>query len=479
MESFEDDGVFWLPGKETEQRTGRIKFDPAEGGTLTVMGGFGDLPEQFQGQEQSRRIFGIAGKRYLTLDGCINSNSTFEMPGIPRQTYYVGQIIAGHLFPSDEPLTFDKCAVTLDQLPAWVRRSGVQVKFETQTPELVSPDRLIIEYNQLQDEIVQVDDEELRLTTTWALTGDQITSTSLNQDTVLEIKYPTAQPLQSILSDIKRLQDLLTLATTAPTVPVEIALWREDLTVEYKPDSYRPQAMTYYAGQLAERARQADPQSKARVLFQFQDIGGLATIARWIKVARAYHTVVGSLLSIRYAAGLYVENQFNNVISAAESFHRLRFPNEVMPEEKFEKFLGEILDDVRKSRRSWVRSRLKYANEPRLSDRLREMAAHVDTGFAALYDEPSSWVTVVTEVRNRLTHHDKDRAVNFQQGDLLFLTESVFALVMLCLFRECAMDDKALTAIAESDSMRFLRGKLIEIIPRLLVQVQRKQSPGT
>jgi len=57
---------------------------------------------------------------------------------------------------------------------------------------------------------------------------------------------------------------------------------------------------------------------------------------------------------------------------------------------------------------------------------------------------------------------------------LYFLTESVFALVMLCLFRECDMDDKALTAIAGSDSIRFLRSKLTEVIPRLHEQVKRK-----
>lgn len=479
MESFEDDGVFWLPDKETERRTGRIKFDPAEGATLNIMGGFGDLTDQFNNQARLLRIHGIAGKRYLTLDNCMNSNSTFEMPGISQQTYWVGQIVAGHLFPDDEPLTFDKCAVTLDQLPAWVRRSGVQVKMETPTPELGPPDRIIIEYTQLQDETTQVDDEELKLSTSWALTGDRITTTALNQDTTLEITYPTARSLESILADIKYLQDLLTLATTVPTVPMEIALWREDIVVEYPfgaptPQEPRLQAMTYHASQLAERARQAEPQSKARVLFQFQDIGGLPTVARWIKVAREYHTVVGSLLSIRYAAGLYVENRFNNVISAAESFHRLRFSNDLRPKDEYKQFVHELVKLVPKEHRNWLGNQLQYSNEPRLRHRLSEMAEYAGAAFAALYDDPDAWVTVVTESRNRLTHHDEERAIDFRAGDLVFLTESIFTLVMLCLFRECAMDDKALTGISGSGSSQFLRGKLTEIVPRVLEQVKGK-----
>ncbi len=190
-------------------------------------------------------------------------------------------------------------------------------------------------------------------------------------------------------------------------------------------------------------------------------------------VARDYRTVLGSLLSIRYSAGLYVENRFNNVISAAESLHRLRFPNEVMPEDKFQQIINEILSDVRKSRQRWLKYKLKYTNEPRLWDRLDALVKYGGTAFAALYDDPEPWITVVTESRNRLTHHDKDRAIDFQSGDLPFLTESVFVLVMLCMFKECEVGDDVLTAIGQNGSIQFLRAKLVEIVPRLHAQVAK------
>ena len=46
----------------------------------------------------------------------------------------------------------------------------------------------------------------------------------------------------------------------------------------------------------------------------------------------------GFPLSIRFAAGLYVENRFNNVISAAQSYHRLRFSHEIRPKQEFKRF---------------------------------------------------------------------------------------------------------------------------------------------
>jgi hypothetical protein len=117
--------------------------------------------------------------------------------------------------------------------------------------------------------------------------------------------------------------------------------------------------MKYYAGQISERVRLDKPQSAGRILFQFADIGGLPTIARWVKVAREYQAVVGALLSIRYASGLYAENRFNNVISAAESFHRLRFSNEVRSKAEFRKLRRELVAAVSKEHQGWLSDQIR------------------------------------------------------------------------------------------------------------------------
>jgi ApeA N-terminal domain 1 len=475
MEPFENDGIFWRPGKDNEQLSGRLKFDPVEGATLSLIGGFGDIIDQFTEQSANIRIHGVAGKRYLTLDGCFNTKTEIEMPGTRRQDFYVGFIIAGHLFPDGEEFTFDEFSAGFDQLPTWVRRSGVNVTLEA-TEVTQIPDRIKIDFSQPPDETVQLDDVELRLTSTWGLRGDNITETRLIQDTQLAIKYATAQPLEIILADVKALQDLLTLTTTAPTVPTNIDLWRADITFEHMPGEDRPQRMSYYAGQVAERVRLREPQSPARILFQFQDIGGLPTIARWIEVAREYDAVVNSLLSIRYSAGLYVQNRFHNVVSAAESFHRLRFANEVMAQEDFEEFLQELIEAVPEQHRDWLGTQLQYSNEPRLRRRLKELTESVSEAFYTVCGNPDEWVTVVVESRNRLIHHDKDREIVFERGDLYFIAESVFVLVMLCLFRECEVNNATLAAIKSTGGIQFLRGKLGEIIPRLHAQIEHGKT---
>jgi hypothetical protein len=73
-----------------------------------------------------------------------------------------------------------------------------------------------------------------------------------------------------------------------------------------------------------------------------------------------------------------------------------------------------------------------------------------------------------------MTHHDKERQIAFKEGDLYFLAESVYLLVMLCLLRECGVNEDVLAEIGDSMSVQFLRRKSAEIIPRLYPQVVRR-----
>ena len=461
MEAFDDGGVFWLPGKNADQRTGRLTFDPAEGATLKIIGGFGEIHEQSNDHTRLRRLHGNAGRRNLTLDGCLYTGRDFEAPGVEHQIYYVSRVITDALFDEAEDLAFGKCLVTFDQLAHWIDRPGIKVSSPRQAPRLTfPPDRVTIEFEPPQDETATINDqEELRLTSRWTLGGDNITTTSLHQGTYLELRYPAPRSLDNVLGDVKYLQDLLTLATNAATAPLEITLWRA------------AKEMKYYGGQLTGRVRLDALQSAGRILFEFTDIGGLPAIARWVNIARKYQIVEGPLLSIRYASGLHIENQFNNVTSAAETFHRMRFPNQMRPKEEFRKFRRELIAAVPQENREWLNAQTQHANEPRLRDRLSEMAAYAGDPFTAVFDEPERWTRVISDVRNRLTHHDESRAIRFEPGDLYLLTESVFMLVILCLFRECQMDDRALSAIALSDGTKSLRNKLKPVVPRLHEQI--------
>lgn len=473
MKPFEGEGVFWLPNDDETQVAGKIAFDPVKGATLTLFGAFGNPYQQVAAGSPTFRIHGVAAKRYLTLEKCFLEDTSHEMPGITRQVFHVGAIITNHHFDENEALAFDEVSVTFDQLPQWIGRTGVTVDYNLRHGEQTAGE-IDIDFRQPDDEIVRLDDFELRLGSSWGLRGDHITETRLTQGTYLTLKYPTSQVLKVILDDLKALQDLLTLAVDAPVVAEEITLRRADVFYETGSDAGRPKSLSYYAPQFAERVRLDKPQSPGHVLLEYQSIGGLPTIARWLVVARTYDIVLGWLLSIRYASGLYVQNRFYNMVSAAESFHRLRFPNEVRSQKDFDRFIQGLIEAVPEEHREWLGMQLQYSNEPRLRRRLRGLARYAGPVFTSVCGKRDRWITAVVEVRNRLTHHDKDRQITFKEGDLYFLAESVYLLVMLCLLRECGVNEGVLAGVEDSMSMQFLRLKLAEIIPRLYPQVVKR-----
>jgi hypothetical protein len=60
MKEFDELGLFWLPGHEEDALSGRLQFDPKEGGiNLSLVGGFDNAPDN--GDSLKLRILGWRG----------------------------------------------------------------------------------------------------------------------------------------------------------------------------------------------------------------------------------------------------------------------------------------------------------------------------------------------------------------------------------------------------------------------------------
>ncbi|MFD8308094.1 HEPN domain-containing protein [Streptomyces sp. NPDC059690] len=471
MVSFEDDGVFWLPSSPDEDLIGRIKYDPAEGAELTVFG-------RFSSGLSHSRIHGVAGGREFTLDGCWSKSYTLKGPGVDVEKFVVRRAFSGAQFSSETPLEFDRVAATFDQLAPWVRRSKPEITVDSPNPNDWSDAQSVnIHFPIPPNETVELDSLKLSLSTSWKTKSDSLTEASVYQEPYLEIHYKEAMDLDHILMDINGIQDLITLAIDAPCVPTGIDLWRPDITRETRSGELKPRKIGLHVANLAEHVRLSGHQSRAKFLFHFADVGGLSTVGSWLAVSRQYRLVVGALLTLRYSERLYGENKFSNVLMAAESFDRMRFPNEVRPRTEYRSHRRKIVKMVRRSigpnTSDWLNDQLVHSNEPRLRQRLVRLADYAGRGFCDVAGDPAEWAAVATGVRNRLTHHDEKQPLNIRPGDLQYLAESVYTAVMLCLLRECGINGATLDQFKDSDGAIFLKEKLQEIIPRYASSLRR------
>ena len=128
--------------------------------------------------------------------------------------------------------------------------------------------------------------------------------------------------------------------------------------------------------------------------------------------------------------------------------------------------------------RDWINGQLEHSSEPRLRDRLARVTEYAGTDFGDFVGDPELWVRVVVLLRNRLTHHDPNQAIQRQTGDLSTITESLYLLVMIALLRECDIPDEVIARFRSSRRVSFVQGQLGQILPRLQQYLRRGSDAG-
>jgi ApeA N-terminal domain 1 len=123
---------------------------------------------------------------------------------------------------------------------------------------------------------------------------------------------------------------------------------------------------------------------------------------------------------------MYLEQRFLNMVQAAESYHRRRRSNEVLPKSEHRERVQRIVSTAPEGDRSWLKEQLTYSNEPRLRDWLADLVALTEPVMMPLIGDVHKFVRLVTNTRNYHTHYDRRLLSKSAQGpDLYELTSQL------------------------------------------------------
>ncbi|MGQ4423719.1 HEPN domain-containing protein [Streptomyces violaceoruber] len=457
MDSFESDGLFWLPGDDENQVAGKISFDQEKGTRLSLIGSFSEpqFGAEFEADDERPVIYGVAGKMWLTLTGCSRVSAKHEIPGIYREDYRADGLFAGQvLLDADNP-TFREVSFGQKGLFDWVAKNAVrrEYKFSESNRRLESA---TLTLDTLPSEECRAEGCTIALYGTWKLLGST-QNPGFEQDTRFTITYDREVDFVQVRSDVAGMQDMLTCLTDVATVPVGVSL-----CVRSKDDEgeARKQRVEFYGQNVAYS--EAKSKKVKNAILNFEQIGGLPAVARWLDFNRSRRVVLGQSLASKYRP-MYVENRFLNSVSAAETLHRLEFPNEVKPAGEYKSFRKMLVRYVPKKYRGWLSQQLAYSNEPRLRHRLRELASHGEIA-AVLGCDPEDWASAVTNARNRMIHHDEEKGSAASSTELYWLSESLRLAVLLSLMRFCEFKEGVLQDMAAHDSVKFVAERVHEVL---------------
>jgi hypothetical protein len=453
MEDFEGDGVFWLDGQD-QQVTGTLRYSAAEGATLELIGAFHELAGAYPRPPELIRILGVAGKSQVTLFEALQTGTQFNMPGIVRETYSASVMLLGGHLTSDMPQDFESITVNVGNLAQWVAQSGISVSIEESSPR-----KVIHSYVPPDAEDAPLrDGGTLSVGFGWSTGGDQLTETYIRQTCQITVEPAAPFGLDGAFEIASAIRNLVSLASHSSCPIVEMTL--------HHPDFVRDINGKTYPLPLEVRASLGEGESSDRkswdMLFSYHDFGGAVGVANWIGEADELRPVIGILMSVRHSKQMYTENRMQNVALAAESFHRIRYPNRVLPDDEHAALVERLSSAAQDSDRPWLEKRLQYSNEPNLRRRLIDMIDLAGQPFKDFVGgNGKRFAHVVATARNRLTHY---QGTEPRVEGLHYMSEAVYLLVAVCLMRSVGASDEMVTAACSNRHLAWLKAPLAEAL---------------
>ncbi|MFF7825088.1 HEPN domain-containing protein [Streptomyces rochei] len=453
MEAFESDGLFWLPENPDVEVAGRLHFDPTAGVKLSLIGTLreDDLFSSLNSGTSESAIYGVAGKRYITMMDCDRIGHRIESPGIPREDYTCSFLLAGSSLVKTDGQRFSKAFVRFTHLFDWVDKPAVsrEMVIDKETGHLT---KAVLTFTPPSEDEHQAADTKVSITSAWTIPGSQ-KDPGFTQDYAVNLSYDSPADFDRVRGDISVMQDLISATSNTAVLLTRFSVRFTETDEE---GGEVPRLVQVYAQQSAELST---PSAKHREpLLRLDDIGGVSAMCRWLDFNRSRKIVLGQLLASTYRK-MYVENRFFNAVSAAETLHRMEFPNYVSPVNEYKQFKRMLVRHVPKKYRSWLSQQLAFSNEPRLRVRLAELAefARISQVFGC---DAEKWAKAVTDARNRMVHHDKGLGGGASNSELYWLSESLRVVTLLCLARFCEFPDSAWDKVTKHASVQLIRDRM-------------------
>ena len=432
MNRLDLDGLYWLAGTPDRKVRGRLRFDARKGARLDLSGSLHDLRATgtFHFAEyldrDPVRILGAAGTRLVTLDEC--TNTELRLSGVTSEEYRPRLVFDGVHFDRDEVPSFSSLATEIRHLTHWVGKSGISIDS--------GADGDINRIGKLSATVVPIEGimtsrsfGELEISYQYTLCGDHIVETQIKQNCTAEVRFAEPKALNEALQVCVALQQIVTIGVDAPVSISSVRLRPARMNRPDRAGIGDDQIRLYAEFPGSDLPKESLSSHVSKMLFTFDDIGGVDGLAAWIEVAKEFEPVVGLLTSHWFMPTLYVENRFFNAITAAETLQRIR---------------------CKKQNIDFLKT-------------LKALASQAGETFSSLVGDAEAWAKRVRQTRiNRVVHRGL-----FESGDsdeLYWLAESVYFLVVLSLLRECGVPETAMAGIRNRGRFVALSKRLRELV---------------
>ncbi len=438
IEKFKYQGMWWIPGRDTEKTAGRLSFDPQEGITLDLIGSFQGIQDMTTRFREREIILGaLSNGKNVTLCKCSQAKSSRSFPGsVATSSSYVDRAFVGVHFQKKEDITFKRLSVRYSFLDEWVDMSAFDVQISNEQG-LAIKDKELIPIQATVSENLKISIVTRVTTRVSRVKKEAVTK----QRTYVVIEPSREESLEEYFKTMYHIQNFLSLAMMRPIYPlgIEGATELNKRMMRGKP-SYPPIEIFY---KLRDIPRTTKLSRRLRMLFSLRDISDKfePLLKKWFEKADSLEPVYSLYFGTRYNPRMYLEHQFLSLTQAVESFHRRVWGGDYLSDGDYGKVYAALVNAIppwaKEDFRESLKKKIHYRNEFSLGKRIKDILDKYQEIVPNFIRNKKSFTRSVVDTRNYHVHYEadlKERAVTGE--DFYRLTQKVRTLLEICLLAE-------------------------------------------
>ncbi|WP_432239569.1 HEPN domain-containing protein [Herbaspirillum robiniae] len=447
---FEEQGHFWwadepiLPGNFAPENHVTGRFSIEENGTCHLELD-GILPGEanrsariFSGSRQHvpRAIQGITkltGHRVLLIDAIPNGGA-FNSSRFSYERYMATMCLVGKSpFPKRlSPLRFSRFDINFSGFEEWLQLGAIQASRTNRTLSLKSKNVKDIDFNIPIGKLTISHYNELP--ESGSLYLSQLT---LKETNVISIKPNKAISPENVRSEFSALQDLMILlAETHYSLSwpmVRISRTKSEFKFYFRRITSSATAPRFYDM----------PTSFSQIHEKFGDI-----FSTWLDKRERFGAGFFAYISTHRDIELYAESRFMSLVQGLETYHRTKSPDS-LENRKLQEKVSRIVGDIKLEKdKRWLQNMLRHAAEPRLNQRLVEIANNLPLGLDQ--NRVETFAQACATIRNDLAHFG-GRTTRQESADYLReivqKSDALDLLYQMTLWKEIGFDDDHLRQI--------------------------------
>lgn len=441
-DSFTEQGLFWLAGRQDDEISGTLKYDPESGAVLKLLGIFGELHEAFNRAMGGARdnheavIHGVTMKgKPISLLHAHDTNRQLNMPGIPHETWKSNLLVIGaHLTSADDEAIFSKSYFRFDEIETWLEHSPFTDVLDTETKTLTV-------HALKPREVAFASHADFEVSSVGSLYSDNKLATRFVIDVTSQMAITPHEPksLNWHLSRAVRLQELASLCTGHFLPLTSFELRGPD--VELGGGGTRPAEVHFYAEMIHGEGRAETQSKRCTPIVTGPELNRFNPQAMqlWFDQFEAFDPALRLFFTITGARQMFTNIRLLLAIQALEVFHRRTSDEAIMAEEKFTEFteamVAAIPPDIEPDMHEKLESLYRYANEPSLKQRLRSIVASLTASFG---ETPggfnSKYLRKLVDTRNYYTHFPEELSARTFDGEGMYWATRRIVLLLTLLF---------------------------------------------